>query len=154
MSTELDDARRVASLATMMGRFDAVRAHFQSIYGLRLPRHLAVFAAYWDSLTGLERDGMRELDLALVAHRLLPPRDLPAMIVANWARDDAQTCPSWACSCRPDPDQDPSGPRGSPSRTSLLRRFTSSRISSGVLGSSSSARISARATRAVDTRRA
>ncbi|BCJ39576.1 hypothetical protein GCM10010168_92450 [Actinoplanes ianthinogenes] len=44
-----DDARRGEALATMLGRFPAVAERVARVYGLRLPRHLAVFAAFWAS---------------------------------------------------------------------------------------------------------
>jgi hypothetical protein len=39
-----------ASLSVMHERFPAVEAHFRRVYSLSLPRHLAVFAAFWDGL--------------------------------------------------------------------------------------------------------
>ncbi|WP_432993308.1 ADP-ribosylation family protein [Dactylosporangium sp. CA-233914] len=38
------------SLATAMERFGPVEARFRQVYHMRLPRHLAVFAAFWDAL--------------------------------------------------------------------------------------------------------
>lgn len=61
--TPADEARRAASLARMTSRFDAVAAHFQRTYGLLLPRHLAVFAAFWDSLNDMEQRGLSWLGL-------------------------------------------------------------------------------------------
>jgi hypothetical protein len=51
-------ARRQRSLDRMTARFDAVAALFTRTHGLRLPRHLAVWAAFWDSLDAAERDAM------------------------------------------------------------------------------------------------
>lgn len=51
-----DPARRDAALAATAERFDAVAARFAAVYGLRLPRHLAVFAAFFDSLGATGRD--------------------------------------------------------------------------------------------------
>jgi hypothetical protein len=51
-------ARRQQSLDRMSVRFDAVAAYFKRTHGLRLPRHLAVWAAFWDSLDAAERDAM------------------------------------------------------------------------------------------------
>lgn len=59
--TPYDHARRGASLAKMRGRFPAVAERFQRVYGLRLPEHMAVFAAFWDSLNDWERRGMEYL---------------------------------------------------------------------------------------------
>jgi hypothetical protein len=56
-----DHARREESLAVMVDRFDPVAAHVARVFGLRVPRHLAVFAAFWHSLTRLERRGMELL---------------------------------------------------------------------------------------------
>lgn len=53
--------RRVAALAEMTVRFPAVASHMEKIYGLRLPRYLAVFAAFWRSLDEGERRGMGAL---------------------------------------------------------------------------------------------
>jgi hypothetical protein len=44
-----DDARRDEALELMLGRFPAVAERVERVYGLRLPRHVAVFAALWAS---------------------------------------------------------------------------------------------------------
>jgi hypothetical protein len=44
------DERRAAALDTMYDRFDAVAARVNDVYGLRLPRHAAVGAAFFASL--------------------------------------------------------------------------------------------------------
>lgn len=59
--TAEDEQRRLEALALMQSRFDAVAARFREIYGLRLPRHLAVFAAFWRSLSEAELRGMEAL---------------------------------------------------------------------------------------------
>ncbi|WP_186315964.1 ADP-ribosylation family protein [Catellatospora sichuanensis] len=51
-----DRARREASLSVMHDRFDGVGTRFRDVYGLRLPRHMAVFAAFFDSLGKEGRD--------------------------------------------------------------------------------------------------
>lgn len=43
------DARRGEWLDVMLGRFPAVAERVRDVYGLRLPRHVAVFAALWAS---------------------------------------------------------------------------------------------------------
>ncbi|GIG02989.1 ADP-ribosylation family protein [Catellatospora citrea] len=45
-----DRSQREASLSVMHDRFAAVAKRFRDVYGLRLPRHMAVFAAFFDSL--------------------------------------------------------------------------------------------------------
>jgi hypothetical protein len=50
--------RREAALKVMDERFDAVAARMKEVYGLRLPRYLATFAAFWRSLDEVERKGM------------------------------------------------------------------------------------------------
>jgi len=57
-----DIARREASLRKMRERAPAVAAHVRELYGLRLPRHLAVYAAFLDSLSPLEARGLSQLD--------------------------------------------------------------------------------------------
>lgn len=52
------NSRQAASLAKTQARFTAVATRFQRVYGLRLPRHMAVFTAFWDSLDRTERTGM------------------------------------------------------------------------------------------------
>lgn len=54
-------ARRRRALATMEGRFDAVAERMRAVYGLRLPRYLATFAAFWASLDELEAQGTQAL---------------------------------------------------------------------------------------------
>ncbi|MFI5912240.1 ADP-ribosylation family protein [Dactylosporangium sp. NPDC051541] len=39
------------ALATMEARFPSVEEHFRRVYSLRLPRHLAVYAAFWAGLS-------------------------------------------------------------------------------------------------------
>lgn len=58
-----DEERRRAALATMWERFPAVEARVQRVYGLRLPRHLAVFAALWHGASDAEQRGLRRLML-------------------------------------------------------------------------------------------
>jgi hypothetical protein len=58
-----DEARRAAALATMLDRFPAVANRVREVYGLRLPRHLAVFAALWHSASAAERLGLDDLML-------------------------------------------------------------------------------------------
>ncbi|MEV0455874.1 ADP-ribosylation family protein [Catellatospora methionotrophica] len=58
-----DRARRETSLAVMQERFEDVADRFVRIYGLQLPRHMAVFAAFFDSLNDFEQRGMEELGL-------------------------------------------------------------------------------------------
>jgi hypothetical protein len=53
--------RREDALALMNARFDAVAARMREVYGLRLPRYLATFAAFWRSLDEVEREGMNYL---------------------------------------------------------------------------------------------
>jgi Uncharacterised conserved protein (DUF2228) len=59
-----DDARRAASLELMRGRFDAVAVRFRNVYGLRLPRQMAVFAAFWHSLNEAESAGIGHVGLS------------------------------------------------------------------------------------------
>ncbi|MCA9689235.1 MAG: DUF2228 domain-containing protein [Nannocystaceae bacterium] len=54
-------ARRAAALAEMEARFDAVAARMREVYGLRLPRYMATFAALWRSLDDVERKGAERL---------------------------------------------------------------------------------------------
>ncbi|MCB9568356.1 MAG: DUF2228 domain-containing protein [Myxococcales bacterium] len=54
-------ARREAALGAMRARFPAVAARMQEVYGLRLPRSLAIFAAFWRSLDPLEARGAERL---------------------------------------------------------------------------------------------
>lgn len=59
-SSPADDDRRRASLARMGERYDYVCQRVLSVYGLRLPRSMAVFAAFLDSLTPQERLDLQE----------------------------------------------------------------------------------------------
>jgi hypothetical protein len=59
-----DDARRRAALATMTERFPAVAERVRSVYGLRLPRHLAVFCALWHGADAAERAALDHLMVA------------------------------------------------------------------------------------------
>lgn len=70
-----DEERRRAALATMWERFPAVEARVQRVYGLRLPRHLAVFAALWHGASDAEQRGLRRL--------MLMPRG-----ITDYFRDD------------------------------------------------------------------
>lgn len=60
-----DDARRGEALAAMLGRFPGVADRVRRVYGLRLPRHVAVFAALWASTRDdpAEREAMDYLGL-------------------------------------------------------------------------------------------
>ncbi|GAB3828663.1 ADP-ribosylation family protein [Dactylosporangium cerinum] len=55
------DARRLASLDKMHERHPAVAERVQRVHGLRLPRHLAVFSAFWDSADTAERMALDHL---------------------------------------------------------------------------------------------
>ncbi|WP_238006873.1 DUF2228 domain-containing protein [Dactylosporangium sp. AC04546] len=48
----------------MHERFPEAEAWLRRVYGLRLPRHLGVFAEFWQGLTDDERAGMRYLGLS------------------------------------------------------------------------------------------
>jgi hypothetical protein len=61
-SAAVTDDRR-AALDTMTGRFPAVAERFQRVYGLRLPGHMAVAAAFWASLTPAERSAVDRVGL-------------------------------------------------------------------------------------------
>lgn len=50
-----DEERRRRSLATMQDRFAAAAERVRRVHGLRLPRSMAVLAAFFDSLSDLER---------------------------------------------------------------------------------------------------
>jgi hypothetical protein len=54
-------ARRRDALAAIGARFDAIAARMADVYGLRLPRYLGTFAAFWRSLDEIERKGMDHL---------------------------------------------------------------------------------------------
>lgn len=56
-----DDVRRGAALAVMEERFPAVEARVWRVYGLRLPRHVAVFCAFWASACAAERAALDHL---------------------------------------------------------------------------------------------
>lgn len=58
---EADVVRREAALTNAMERFAGARQKVRTLYGLRLPAHLAVFAALFESLTPLERSGMQSM---------------------------------------------------------------------------------------------
>lgn len=53
-----DDARRRSALSRMWERFPMVAQKVEHVYGLRLPRHLAVFCALWDSADAPEREAL------------------------------------------------------------------------------------------------
>lgn len=59
-----DEARRSRTLAEIRSRFPAVEERVQRAYGLRVPRHLAVFAALWHSADDAERAGLNQLGVA------------------------------------------------------------------------------------------
>jgi hypothetical protein len=61
LPTDEDVQRRLDALARMEARFDGVARRFAEVYGLRLPRHLAVFAAFWRSLSEAEQRGVEAL---------------------------------------------------------------------------------------------
>lgn len=52
------DEARAASLAKMNARFPLVEAKFREHYSLRLPRWMAVLAAFFDSVDDVERAGL------------------------------------------------------------------------------------------------
>jgi hypothetical protein len=56
--TKEDIERREQALKSSFERFDAVAARMKEVYGLRLPRHLAVYDAFDASLTPFEADGL------------------------------------------------------------------------------------------------
>jgi hypothetical protein len=56
--TAEDEQRRQRALQEAWARFGDVAAHVQRVYGLRLPRHIAVWHAFWASLSPLEEAGM------------------------------------------------------------------------------------------------
>lgn len=58
---EAAEHRRADALAVMAARFNDVSLRMREVYGLRLPRYLATFAAFWRSLDELERMGMVQL---------------------------------------------------------------------------------------------
>jgi hypothetical protein len=59
-----DEERRSRTLAEIWARFPAVEERVRRVYGLRVPRHLAVFAALWHSADDAERDGLNQLGVA------------------------------------------------------------------------------------------
>lgn len=62
--TEADEARRFASLGVMTERFPAVEQRVSQVYGLRLPRHLAILAAFVHSLDAHEQRALQWLGLS------------------------------------------------------------------------------------------
>ncbi|GAB2824057.1 hypothetical protein GCM10022221_22620 [Actinocorallia aurea] len=56
------DGRRRAALATAQERFPAVAAKVRAEWGLRIPRHLAVFCALWAGADEAERRAWRYLE--------------------------------------------------------------------------------------------
>ncbi|WP_203964636.1 ADP-ribosylation family protein [Actinocatenispora thailandica] len=58
-----DETRRAWALAEARSRFPAVEERVRRVYGLRVPRHLAVFAALWESADDAERAGLRQLGI-------------------------------------------------------------------------------------------
>jgi hypothetical protein len=60
-STPLDVERRTRALETSLGRFDAVERRMKDVYGLRLPRHVAVWDAFCKSLSSFERAGLEHV---------------------------------------------------------------------------------------------
>jgi hypothetical protein len=56
-----DDARREAALSLMQARFPTVAARAWQVYGLRLPRHVAVFCALWASADAAELGALDHL---------------------------------------------------------------------------------------------
>jgi len=54
-----DVARRAAALELMTARWAEQREHVARTWGLRLPEHLAVWAALWHSLSPYERRGLQ-----------------------------------------------------------------------------------------------
>jgi hypothetical protein len=60
--TQEDAGRREQALKLSFERFDAVATRMKEVYGLQLPRHLAVYAAFSASLTPLETSGLNDLE--------------------------------------------------------------------------------------------
>ena len=60
-----DLARRRGALRTSLGRFEAAAEKMRQVYGLRLPRYLAVFYAALSSLEGIEERGLEALGRSL-----------------------------------------------------------------------------------------
>ena len=58
LPTDDDERRRKDSLAWAFERFPLVVGRMKQVYGLRLPRHLAVWAAFCRSLSPLEKLGL------------------------------------------------------------------------------------------------
>ncbi len=52
--TPADEARRAAAAREVDARFDAVAARLREVYGLRLPRHVGVLAAFLRGLSAVE----------------------------------------------------------------------------------------------------
>jgi hypothetical protein len=61
----MSEEARQAALSLMEERFPAVAERVQRVYGLRLPRHLAVVCALWHSADKSERKGLNYLDVQL-----------------------------------------------------------------------------------------
>jgi hypothetical protein len=59
-----DEQRRRDALAWAFARFPLVQARMKEVYGLRLPRHLAVYAAFDRSLSPFERLGRQKVGRA------------------------------------------------------------------------------------------
>ncbi|MFG2043904.1 ADP-ribosylation family protein [Dactylosporangium sp. NPDC048998] len=55
------EERRTAALVTMWERFPLVAERVRRGHGLRMPRHLAVFAAFWASVNDAEREALSDL---------------------------------------------------------------------------------------------
>ncbi|WP_169745817.1 ADP-ribosylation family protein [Actinocatenispora sera] len=58
------EARRTRTLTEIWSRFPALEERVRRVYGLRVPRHLAVFAALWHSADDAEREGLNQLGVA------------------------------------------------------------------------------------------
>jgi hypothetical protein len=56
-----DEKRRLRALKASQENASPAAERLQAVYGLRLPAHLAVFDAFWRSLTPLEEKGMEYL---------------------------------------------------------------------------------------------
>lgn len=54
-----DEARRAAARGAIDARFPAVAARLREVYGLRLPRHVGVLAAFFRGLSPTEARGLR-----------------------------------------------------------------------------------------------
>lgn len=58
-----DEQRRVAVWQQTFARFPVVEKKMLEVYGLRLPKHVAAFSAFWNSLDETELAAMGYLDL-------------------------------------------------------------------------------------------